>query len=138
MTGSEPQMVSPDGHGKRIGILVIEDEALIATYITEVLVESGFAVAGVASSGPEALSLADDMQPRLALVDIRLAGSMDGVEIARLLRERFAVPTIFLSGMTDAATLERARSAQPLGFLRKPFRPSQVFNAIERALKASE
>ncbi|HEV2302083.1 MAG TPA: response regulator [Stellaceae bacterium] len=131
-------MVSPDGHGKRIGILVIEDEALIATYITEVLVESGFAVAGVASSGPEALSLADDMQPRLALVDIRLAGSMDGVEIARLLRERFAVPTIFLSGMTDAATLERARSAQPLGFLRKPFRPSQVFNAIERALKASE
>lgn len=136
MTESEPQMVSPDGQSKRVGILVVEDEALIASYITEVLEESGFRVAGVASSGPEALSLADGAQPGLALVDIRLAGPMDGVEVARLLRERFQVPTIFLSGLTDQATIARAGAARPLGFLGKPFRPSQVFNAIERALKA--
>ncbi|HVH77335.1 MAG TPA: response regulator [Stellaceae bacterium] len=138
MAGSEPQMVSPNRRGKPVAILVVEDEALIASYITEVLAESGFAVAGIASSGPEALSLAGDMQPTLALVDIRLPGPMDGIEVAGLLRERLAVPTIFLSGMTDAATIARARAAQPLGILQKPFRPSQVFNAIERALKAGE
>ena len=138
MAGSEPQIVSPDPHSKPLAILVVEDEALVASYITEVLEASGFAVVGVASSGAQALCLADDMQPRLALVDVRLAGPMDGVEVACALRERFAVPTIFLSGMTDAATIERAGAAQPLGFLGKPFRPSQVFNAIEQALKEAE
>jgi DNA-binding response OmpR family regulator len=138
MTASEPQMVSPDRRSKPVAILVVEDEALVASYICEVLAESGFAVAGVASTGAEALSLAAATRPCLALVDIRLAGPMDGVEVARLLRERFAVPAIFLSGLGDAATMARARCAQPLGFLKKPFRPSQMFNAIERVLKQSE
>jgi two-component system, response regulator PdtaR len=138
MTASEPEMVSPDRRSKPVAILVVEAETLVASYIGEVLEESGFAVAGVVSTGAEALSLAAATRPRLALVDIRLAGLMDGVEVARLLRERFAVPTIFLSGLGDAATMARARCAQPLGFLKKPFRPSQMFNAIERVLKQSE
>jgi FixJ family two-component response regulator len=48
------------------------------------------------------------------------------------------VPAIFLSGLVDTETAERARIAQPLGFLRKPFLPSQVFNAIERALQQED
>lgn len=135
MTASEPQMVSPNRRSKSAAILVVEDETLVASYISDVLAEAGFAVAGVASTGAEALSLAAATQPRLALVDIHLAGPTDGIEVARLLREGFAVPTIFLSGMGDIATMERARAAQPLGFLKKPFRPSQMFNAIERVLK---
>jgi CheY-like chemotaxis protein len=124
-----------DGEGQpRVNLLVVEDEALIATYIREVLEESGFVVAGVASSGPEAIALAGEGSIDLALVDIKLAGPMDGIEVARLLRERFTVPSIFLSGVNDEATLERARIAAPLGFLPKPFRPSQVFNALEKAL----
>jgi CheY-like chemotaxis protein len=115
-------------------ILIVEDEALIATYIREVLEESGFIVAGVASSGVEALSLANDNAPDLALVDIKLAGPMDGIEVARLMRSRFNVRSIFLSGVADVETIERAQSVAPLGFLEKPFRPSQVFNALERAL----
>ncbi len=51
-----------------------------------------------------------------------------------MLRAKFDVPVIFLSGLIDAATTERAQAAQPLGFLPKPFLPSQAFNAIERAL----
>jgi CheY-like chemotaxis protein len=62
-------------------------------------------------------------------------GPVDGVEVAQALRERFAVPRVFLLGLGDDATIARAEMAQPLGFLRKPFCPSQVFNAIERALK---
>ena len=115
-------------------ILIVEDEALIAANIEEVLAESGFRVAGVAASALEALSLADEHRPELALVDIRLTGSEDGIELACLLRERFGVPSIFLSGFIDAETAARAERARPLGFLHKPFRPSQVFNAIERAL----
>jgi CheY-like chemotaxis protein len=115
-------------------ILIVEDEALIAAYIQDVLEESGFTIAGVASSGPEAMSLASAEAPDLALVDIKLAGPMDGIEVAQLMRSRFNVHSIFLSGMCDVATMERAKSAAPLGFLQKPFRPSQVFNALQRAL----
>jgi CheY-like chemotaxis protein len=128
------QVVAPNVRSKPISILIVEDEALIASYIEEVLGESGFRVAGIAASGTEALSLAAENSPDLALVDIRLTGPIDGIELACQLREKFAVPAIFLSGLIDAATAERARVAHPLGFLPKPFLPSQVFNAIQRAL----
>jgi CheY-like chemotaxis protein len=128
------QVVAPPDRSKPISVLIVEDEALIASYIEEVLGESGFRVAGIAASGPEALSLAAENSPALALVDIRLTGPIDGIELACQLREKFAVPAIFLSGLIDAQTTERARAAHPLGFLPKPFLPSQVFNAIQRAL----
>ena len=128
------QVVATADSSKAVTILIVEDEALVASYIGEVLAESGFDVIGIAGSGPEALSLAAETQPLLALVDIRLTGPIDGIELACLLRQKFAVPAIFLSGFFDTETTERARAAQPLGFLEKPFRPSQMFNAIDRAL----
>jgi two-component system, response regulator PdtaR len=115
-------------------ILVVEDDALLSSHICEVLVELEFVVAGCASSGAEALSFAERNRPALALVDIHISGSMDGIELAQLLRERFGVPSIFLSGIRDDQVIERARAAGPLGFLQKPFRPSQVFDALDRAL----
>ena len=128
------QVVAPPDTRKPVSILIVEDEALVASYIEEVLAESGFRVAGIAASGPEALSLAAETRPSLALVDIRLTGPTDGIELACRLRERFGLPAIFLSGLIDAETKNRAEAAQPLGFLAKPFLPSQVFKAIERAL----
>lgn len=138
MASDRSQVVAPLDGNKPVSILIVEDEALIASYIEEVLAESGFRVAGIAASGTEALSLAAAEQPSLALVDIRLTGSIDGIDLARRLRERFELPSIFLSGVVDEQTMRRAQTAQPLGFLAKPFRPSQVFNAIERALNQSD
>jgi two-component system, response regulator PdtaR len=134
VTGDGFQVVArPDG-SKPVSILVVEDEVLVASYIEEVLGESGYRVAGIAASGPEALSLAAETGPSLALVDIRLSGPIDGIELARQLRQDFAVPAIFLSGLDDPETTRRAAAAQALGFLAKPFVPSQVFRAIETAL----
>lgn len=134
MASDGPQVVAVPGRSKPVSILVVEDEALVASYIEEILEESGFRVAGVAASGAEALSVAAQSHPTLALVDIRLTGPIDGIELARRLRRLHEVPAIFLSGMIDERTAERARSARPLGFLQKPFLPSQVFNAISRAV----
>ena len=127
-------MVAPPDRNKPITILIVEDEALVASYIEEVLAESGFRVTGIAHSGPEALSLAAEHRPTLALVDVRLTGPFDGIELACLLQQQFSVRSIFLSGFVDTATTQRAKEARPLGFLAKPFLPSQVFNAIERAV----
>jgi len=120
--------------GRPASILIIEDDALVASSIQEVLEELGFAVAGIASSGPEALSLASREVPDLALVDIRLAGPMDGIDVAGELLHRFRVRSIFLSGAFNTETMARARGVDPFGFLAKPFRPSQVFNAVQLAL----
>ncbi len=127
-------MVVPADRSKPVSILIVEDEALVASYIEEVLAESGFRVAGIAASAPEALSLTAETQPALALVDIRLTGPVDGIELACKLREDFGLPAIFLSGLIDRETTKRAEAARPLGFLPKPFLPSQVFKAINRAL----
>lgn len=125
------EVIAPPGRSKPLSVLVVEDDALVASYIGEVLQGSGYHIAGVAASAREALSLAAENHPALALVDIRLTGPIDGIELACLLRERFGVPAIFLSGEADPATVERARSARPLSFLAKPFLPSQVFKVIE-------
>lgn len=127
-------MVVPSDRSKPASILIVEDEALIASYIEEVLSESGFHVAGIAASGPEALSLAAETAPALALVDIRLSGPIDGIELSSQLSEQFGLRSIFLSGLVDAETTRRAEAAKPLGFLAKPFLPSQVFKAIAQAL----
>jgi two-component system, response regulator PdtaR len=119
-------------------ILVVEDDALLSGLISEVLGELDFLVAGCASSGAEAMAFAELNPPALAIVDIHLSGGMDGIELARLLRERLGVPSIFLSGIRDDRTIERARAAGALGFLHKPFRPSQLFDAITRALTDPE
>jgi two-component system, response regulator PdtaR len=117
-------------------ILVVEDDALVASCIRDVLEDTGFTITGIASTGAEAFALVREARPRVALVDIKLAGPIDGIEVARELRERFAVPSIFLSGAYEPDIVERSRVARPLGFLKKPFRPSQVFNALEKALAA--
>jgi two-component system, response regulator PdtaR len=127
--------IKSKGPALPVRILVVEDDALVAAYIRDVLEETGYVVPGVASTAAEAFALVAGMLPQLALVDIRLPGSLDGIEVARVLLERYHVPSIFLTGINDEATLERAKAARPLGFLHKPFRPSQVFNALEQALE---
>ncbi len=129
-------MVTTPPRSKLISVLIVEDDPLVASYIEEVLAELGFHVAGIAASGPEALSLVAEHRPTLALVDIRLAGPIDGIELACALRQEYELRAIFLSGLIDPETTQRAAAAEPLGFLAKPFLPSQVFNAIERALGA--
>jgi DNA-binding NarL/FixJ family response regulator len=131
---SRVEVVASADRSKSASILVIEDDPLVASYIESVLEESGFRVAGIAASADEALSLVSEMPPSLALVDIRLTGPIDGIELACLLREKHEVRSVFLTGFDDFETMERARAAKPLGFLAKPVRPSQIFRALETAL----
>lgn len=115
-------------------VLIVEDDPIIASCIKEYLESSGYEVVGIAASASAALALAEFHLPGVALVDVELTGPMDGIELACLLRLRYSVPSLFLSGLESHETMNRASAAQPLGFLVKPFRPSRVFNAIEEAV----
>jgi DNA-binding NarL/FixJ family response regulator len=117
-------------------ILIAEDDALTANYIVAVLEKAGIGVAGTAATGGVALAIAMKTEVHLALVDIKLLGPMDGISLACELREQYGIRTVFLTGNTDPVVHRDAIRARPLGFLLKPFRPSQLFNQLQ-AIPAS-
>lgn len=118
--------------GTSARVLVVEDESIVAMYLTDVLEDMEYEVCGVAASGAEALAIAERERPSLALVDIGLAGAQDGIETARALRDRFSVGSIFMSGASDPELLKRAGTVQPHGFLQKPYDADQLKTVLER------
>lgn len=118
-------------------ILVVEDEGVVALSIEAALRGYGYTVA-TAGSGDEALREAAAQRPNLAVMDIRLAGEPDGVEVARRLQDRFGVPSLFLTASVDDQTVARARESKPLGFIAKPFEQKALHAAIEMALQLAQ
>ena len=94
----------------------------------------GYQVTGVAASGAEALALAERTVPDLVLMDIRIKGDMDGIDAARALRLRYHLPVVYLTAHADRDTLDRAKLAEPLGYIVKPFQENELRASIEIAL----
>jgi len=115
-------------------VLIVDDEVVVAEDIRRQLRSLGYLVVGVVSSGHEAVRLADEHQPDLILMDIKLKGPMDGIEAARTIQSQFAIPVIYLTAFADEETLERARPTLPLAYLIKPFVSSDLRAAVELAL----
>ena len=115
-------------------ILIVEDERITAEDLEEVLKDLGYEVSAVVSSGEEAIREAERNRPDLVLMDIRIRGKMDGTEAARLLRERFDVPVVYLTAHADRDTLDRAKQSRPLGYIVKPFHEAELHASVEMAL----
>lgn len=115
-------------------ILIVDDEVVVAEAIRRQLRSLGYLVVGVVASGPEAVQLAGEHRPDLILMDIKLQGPMDGIEAARTIQGRYAIPVIYLTAFSDEETLERARPTLPLAYLIKPFVSSDLRVAVEMAL----
>lgn len=114
-------------------ILIVENDAIIALRLQKTLSGWGYQTEW-AISGEKAIELAQQISPDLALMDIRLDGQIDGIQTAEQLRERFALPSIFLTAFTDDEVLQRARVAEPYGFLIKPVSDRELRSSIEMAL----
>jgi signal transduction histidine kinase len=119
-------------------LLIVEDQAVVAADLGDRLVRNGYKVCGVAASVEEALDLAHQHRPALALMDIRIQGEMDGIQTAEVLQRDLNLPVIFLSAHSDDSTLERAKAAAPYGFLVKPFDERELKLNIEVALHKHE
>jgi len=117
-------------------ILVVEDDGLIALHLTELLEKAGYRISGPAYSGEMVLrALEESSEPDLILMDIGLAGSLDGIETAREIRKRFSVPLIFLTAYTTERTLERMQEVEPDGYIIKPFQELDLLALIGKALE---
>ena len=119
-------------------ILVVEDERIVAEDIRNTLLNRGYRVLSVASSGEQALEQAEEGNPDLVLMDMRIQGDMDGTETARRIRDRFGTPVVYLTAYADEATLDKAKLAEPYGYIIKPFEERELYSVIEIALYKHE
>lgn len=115
-------------------ILIVEDERIVAMDLAETLRELGYAVVGMAARGEDAIQRAAELSPALILMDVRLAGKLDGVQAADAIRSKQDIPVIYLTAHSDNETLKRAASTSASGYLVKPFKSPELRCAIEIAL----
>jgi PAS domain S-box-containing protein len=115
-------------------ILIIEDEVLVAESIRDNLVGLGYEVVAVLAYGEEAVKEAATLRPDLVLMDIRLAGEIDGVEAAEQIRASLGIPVIYLTAHAEDEMLQRASLTEPFGYLLKPFRREDLKSTIRMAL----
>jgi two-component system, response regulator PdtaR len=101
-------------------ILIVEDEIISAMALERMLAGLGCVVIGTVATGEDAIEWAKREAPDLIAMDIRLSGSMDGIEAAEKIEEALGTPIIFMTGYDDKETRERALSLKPLGFMVKP------------------
>lgn len=119
----------------KVRILVAEDDLVIATNIQLSLRSLGYDVVGVVESGEELLECINTQQPDLILLDINLKGQLSGIEVAAALQRLDKhVPFIFLSALSDKATINHAKLTEPAAYLVKPVEAANLQSAIEVAL----
>ncbi len=118
----------------KANILIVEDDRIVAEDIKISLNKLEFGVSGIVSSGKEALKKVETEHPDLVLMDIMLAGEMNGIEAAGQVRSLFNIPVVYVTAYTDEDVLDRAKATEPFGYIVKPFEDRELNTAIEIAL----
>ena len=115
-------------------IMIVEDEVIIYYDLSARLESMGYRVLSPEISAEAALARMERETPDLVLMDIALAGKLDGLEAARLIRERWGIPVVIASAHSDTQRLEQAKLSEPYGYILKPFRDKDVRVTVEMAL----
>lgn len=123
-----------DNAKNKLNILIVEDELIIAEDMNTMLSKMGYHVMDIALDAQEAIQFLEAHKPDLILLDIRLGGKKDGIELAEEINEKYSIPFIFTTSFGDGETIERAKKVKPINYLIKPFKPEQLFTSIEIAM----
>lgn len=115
-------------------ILIVEDDPMLALDLRYEVELLGYEVVGLVESADEALVASEENRPDLALMDINIAGSMDGIQTARMLHAADRIPVIFLTSASDGATVARASREELYGYLIKPVKRDELKASIHVAL----
>ncbi len=117
----------------KLSVLVVEDEAMTAMYMKIMLSRHGYDVLKCISTGEAAVDFAIMVKPDLVLMDIRLAGKMDGIEAALLILADTAgeMQFVFTTGYSDPDIKEKAMKLKPLGFFTKPVNLEELIKLVD-------
>ncbi|MEH2050695.1 GGDEF domain-containing response regulator [Nostoc sp.] len=115
-------------------ILVVEDEKILASNIRKSLQKLGYSVSEITKSGKEAIKKVAETHPHLVLIDICLAGEIDGVHVADIIQNHFHVPVVYLTECLEYKTLHKNQLSEPFSYIVKPVIERDLYFAIEMAL----
>ena len=116
-----------------IRVVIAEDEAIIRLDLKESLEEEGYEVVGEAGRGDQAIELARELRPDLAILDIKMPG-VDGLTAARTIAAERLCAVLMLTAFSQREIIEEARDAGALAYLVKPFQKNDLIPAIEVAI----
>jgi DNA-binding LytR/AlgR family response regulator len=116
---------------EKISVLIVEDMSLIAEDIASRLRKNNIDVAGIFASAEEAIDSLQEKTPDLIIMDIQLAGALDGISAAQIINKDNDIPVIYLTDHVDKVTLERAKKTLPAQYLSKPYNEGDLIRAIE-------
>ena len=119
-------------------ILIVDDDRTTASIMQLHLNNFGYHVAGIAASAKEAIYIAREQEPDLVLMDIRLGEGDDGIDAALAISKHMNVPIVFVTAHSDSKTLRRAKIVNPVGFINKPLRESDLKTTIEFAFNSKQ
>lgn len=116
-----------------LSIYIVEDEPLYANQLMILVDELGYELAGMSDNSDKALKEIPILKPDLLLVDIKIKGTLDGIDFVSLIQKEIIIPTIFITSFKDNETFNRAKKVSPYAFLTKPFDISNLQRTIELA-----
>src|SRR5678809_238698 len=119
---------------EKVKIVIVEDNAVVAEDLSQILTGYGYHVVAVSDNGHDALENIKEHDPDMALLDIHLKGDITGIEVAQIINEKFAMPFIYLSAYSDENTFGAAKLTRPHAYIVKPFNEKELKLAIELAL----
>lgn len=120
-----------------VKVVLVEDEPIIAADLTSQLIKQGLTVLGSFEDGEGVLEYLKMETPDIILMDVKLFGDLDGIDVANQINKKYQIPIIFLTSNTDSTTFNRAKLTFPHAFLSKPFRISDILHSIELAIEES-
>ncbi|HVL27197.1 MAG TPA: response regulator [Acidimicrobiales bacterium] len=117
-----------------VRVVIAEDEAIIRLDLKETLEEEGYEVVGETGRGDEAVTLVRDLEPDVAILDIKMPGDMDGIAAAREIARARKAAVLILTAFSQRDLVQKATEAGAMNYLVKPFQKSALIPAIEVAL----
>jgi DNA-binding NtrC family response regulator len=121
--------------GRKLRLLIVEDDALIAMDLAVSVTDLGGHVVSVAVTARDAMRLVDELSPDVILMDVRLRGEPDGIEAAQIIQSRHGLAIVFVTGNSDAATMQRMRQLADAEIILKPVLINELRDAILRAAR---
>ncbi len=115
-------------------IVIVEEEAVLALELKNMLILANYEVVGVFSSGEETLEKIDGLNPDVMLVDVQLTGKLSGIETVSLLKGNLDLGVIYLASTINESVKEEAKKTHPMAFLTKPVEQGELFYNVELAI----
>ena len=116
-------------------IMIVEDEAITQRYLKEILQEKGVQQIDCFDNAEDAIKMLRVTTYQLILMDINIKGNIDGIQLARMILDKYILPIVFISAYSDDETLENVLELSPYGFITKPFGSNEVLTTLTVAYK---